>query len=610
MECFRCSSLEADEKWLRPPPIEAAMVCKCRAYHTTSRRFFAGSRGVRAVPYVMRSFEEYFSEKIIIEELCRARMQLASSRHAAAFFHNIARTAKATHRVSPPAWGHIPVDIFPPRREWHRFRPKRRNGIAGAEAQYQALLRAVTVLRAATPDAPWVKNLQTTIDGIRKRVLSNRAIHFRPPTILAERKEPNGHRYRPLAVYPLEDKIIEGLTARYLRTNLDFLFHDSCMAFRCGAGNESPPTTHDALDRIMDLRSRYQGCLYVAECDIMSFYDCVGHAIARRALRRVLADAKHSFAVSPRAVAIFDAYIESYAFSTSVLGKAQRELKKKDSQGQFKWPKEELEALYSRRQLPGIGVPQGGALSCLVANAVLHEADKRVQRVREETGIEILYMRYCDDMVLVSPERAVCERAFNAYTQCLAELLLPAHPPKLYSKYSREFWGGKSKFAYEWSCEGIRWIQFVGYQIRYDGVVRIRPQSINKQIRAVTKVTDRLVATLRFAQKKQAIRRTLHEVVHRFRHRLIAMSVGRVVLGRPQVGPLPMSWAAGFRGLEGRTVLPTCFKALDRHREREVHRIKRALADCTLPMKNDKKKTAGFHRYYGRPFSYWNPFST
>lgn len=160
---------------------------------------------------------------------------------------------------------------------------------------------------------------------------------------------------------------------------------------------------------------------------LMSFYDCVGHAVARRALRRVLTEARGSFTVSPRAVAIFDAYIESYAFSTSVLGKAQRELKKKDPEGNFKWPKEELESLYGRRQLPGIGVPQGGSLSCLIANAVLHEADKRIERVREETGAEILYMRYRDDMVILSPQRAACARAFKAYTECLAELLLPAH---------------------------------------------------------------------------------------------------------------------------------------------------------------------------------------
>jgi hypothetical protein len=555
----------------------------------------------------MRSFEQHFSEKAIIEELCRARIQLASSRHAAAFFHNIARTAKAAHQVSPAAWGRIPVDIFPPRKQWHRFRPKRRNGGGGrAEAQYEALLRAVTVLRVATPAADWAKKLQETIDRIRKRVLSTRPIGFRPPTILAERKEPNGDRYRPLAVYPLEDKIIEGLTARYLRTNLDFLFHDSCMAFRCGTGKESPPTTHDALDRIVKLRSSYPGRLYVAECDIMSFYDCVGHAVAKQALRRVLAEAQDSFNVNPRAVAIFDAYIESYAFSTNVLGKAQRELEKRDPKGHFKWPQEELESLYARPQLPGIGVPQGGALSCLIANAVLHEADKRIAQVGEQTAAELLYMRYCDDMVIVSTQHDVCTRAFNAYTECLAELLLPAHPPKRFLEYSRAFWDGKSKFAYEWGPECIKWIQFVGYQIRYDGVVRIRPTSLRKQMDAVTKLTDRLVATLRFAQKKSAIRRTLHEVVHRFRQRLIAMSVGRIVLGKPQVGPMPMSWAAGFRGLNGRAIVSTYLKRLDRHREREIQRIKRALADCTLPAKNENHKATEFRRFYGRPFSYWS----
>jgi hypothetical protein len=234
----------------------------------------------------LRAFDRHFSDEAIIWELCRARIQLAATRHDAAFFHNIARSATPAHNIQPPGWGTIPVDIFPPRRRWHRFRPKRCEGSQASDTNCRTLYQAVIGLRVTSPKAKWAVKLQEIVDAIRSRVLSARPFHFRPPTIIAVAKEPGGHSYRPLAVYPLEDKIIEGLTARYLRTNLDHLLLGSCLAFRCGTVREPPPTTHNALASILEMRSRYPNAtLYVAECDIKGFYDCVAHATAKRALR-------------------------------------------------------------------------------------------------------------------------------------------------------------------------------------------------------------------------------------------------------------------------------------------------------------------------------------
>src|SRR5205085_4021107 len=106
--------------------------------------------------------------------------------------------------------------------------------------------------------------------------------------------------------------------------------------------------------------------------------------------------------------------------------------------------------------------------------------DKAITAIQEKNEGKLLYLRYCDDMILISPDRAVCVAAFAAYRRALERLLLPAHPPESVLKYSRAFWEGKSKHPYRWSQSGAPWVQFVGYQVRYDGVVRIRQKSIRK----------------------------------------------------------------------------------------------------------------------------------
>jgi hypothetical protein len=59
----------------------------------------------------------------------------------------------------------------------------------------------------------------------------------------------------------------------------------------------------DAILRERQLHSR----LFVAECDIKSFFDCVPHAVAIGALRALIIDSEMK--ISLRALEIFDAYL-------------------------------------------------------------------------------------------------------------------------------------------------------------------------------------------------------------------------------------------------------------------------------------------------------------
>lgn len=146
----------------------------------------------------MGSFAEHFSDEAIIAELCRARITLATKRHEDVFLHNIAGTEPPAHARQPIDWGKIPLDIFPPRRAWHRFRRKSRGDAQAPDLNFEALHRAVLSLRKQSPQRVWARKLEATVRRIRTRVLSKRPFRFQRPTILSLPKERGGHLYRPL----------------------------------------------------------------------------------------------------------------------------------------------------------------------------------------------------------------------------------------------------------------------------------------------------------------------------------------------------------------------------------------------------------------------------
>ena len=94
-------------------------------------------------------------------------------------------------------------------------------------------------------------------------------------------------------------------------------------------------------------------------------------------------------------------------------------------------------------------------------------------------------------MVLMHTEKEKCESLLETYQKALVEVKLISHKPQPFTEYNREFWNEKlkSKLPYKWainyrtkeySKRNVPWLSFVGYQIRYDGAVRVRKKSIKK----------------------------------------------------------------------------------------------------------------------------------
>jgi hypothetical protein len=475
-------------------------------------------------------------------------------------------------------------------------------------------------LRKKTPNAAWAKNLQLVVEDIRNRATGTMSFSFKEPTVLEEEKEPGTNVFRPLAVFSLKDKIIDRQTARYLRGVLDDFLHPSCLAFRCSRSQRPAPTIHDALEMLMAFRSAHLSeTLYVAECDIRGFFDCVPHALAKSSVEALVTqhDGQNAEKVHKRAIEIFFAYLSAYSFKKNVKDGAERALKAKNPRAKFKWPETELLDLHGSAGLEKVGVPQGGALSCLVANAALHSVDSEIEQMVKRCSGKLLYLRYCDDMILVASERSVCEEALGAYCGRVEGLGLLIHQRKDVGSYSKEFYSGKSHHPYPWGPgkEEIPWIQFVGYQIRHDGLVRVRLRSLKKQRRRMTEIADEVLATLNPGRKRKgqitelskSVRRSARQIEHRLRQRFISLSVGRRQLGQPGGVIMPMCWCNGFRGLLGRQVTSGSLKMLDRHRNRQMARVTRRLKALSLP-KGDSRDELEVLRYYGMPFSYWGQF--
>jgi len=485
----------------------------------------------------------------------------------------------------------------------------------------RAIYLAVAALRNKSPQAAWATRLGEFVARVKCRVLQSDPFRFAAPRIVPVEKDRKKSTYRPVALFDqLDDKIIDCLTARYLRENLDSVLLPSCWAFRCRSSNGGPPTIHDALAKLLDLRSKCAS-LYVAECDIKAFFDCVPHQVAVDSINELIAEKRSTdrFAVmDERALRILQAYVAAYSFRKTVMGTALETLKKhREPKASFPWPEDDLRTLHGEGSLDEIGVPQGGALSCLIANAVLHKADKALKELNTRKGVSFTYLRYCDDMILLAEKESDCREAFELYASEVKTRLLPIHEPKHPDLYGEKFYEGKSHLPYLWGPKdtivGMPWIQFVGYQIRHDGLVRVRLKSLKKELRKITSTADELINLLKLGSKNTSlaahIRKSRRQIRHRFQQKLISMSVGRITLGPSQQGPMPMCWASGFRGLKSGRIVLTTLKTLDRHRERQIARVVRALSVLPAPRRGPAEaRSSDVLPFYGCPFSYWSQF--
>ena len=274
-------------------------------------------------------------------------------------------------------------------------------------------------------------------------------------------KKKTGNICRPISLYTLKDRLIISFTNKYFTEIFDKYFYSNSYAFRSVKkidGKRVPLTHHDAIQAILDYKHQYKGKrLWVSECDISKFYDSVHHSIVKNVFKNLINKVKkdNPDLYDLRAERLFYKFLESYSFVKNVLPYNEKSKipywdEKRIPDGSYGWVGDELKKhkYFKSFKNAKIGVPQGGALSGLIANMVLDFADKKVVN---SSNSKLLYVRFCDDMVIIHPHKKECRKTSEIYANALKELHLIPHEFKFVSKNNSDlFWSGdiKSKHPY------------------------------------------------------------------------------------------------------------------------------------------------------------------
>lgn len=555
----------------------------------------------------MRDFESYFDFYSIVDQLATHRAKLSFYIHKNIYLEKYCANKKWTIRDPDKIKDkEFLIDILPARREW--YRPKghssRKRFGSSIDVNKSSIKRRIKIIHekfisGKTPyqDTPdWYKKLRYFIFELNIEVLQDTHFRLMPPTIFPAKKKPedkSNTERRPLAKSCLKDKIILSLVNKYLTKAFDQLFLPCSYAFR--AQNESGlvPSYHDAVKVLQEFRkSNSDHKLYAAECDIKKFFDCLDHDIVRKyySIHLESLNAK-GIKIHPAAERIFIAYLNFYSFGKDVYPKNDDlsywvTLKDDSPMGQFGWVKEMI-AKSKDIKCPSIGVPQGGALSGLIVNMVMHSADQVICQ-NDDINRDFVYLRYCDDMVIVHKDPAGCLDLFTSYIKQLGELELIIHDSKTHNKkYSKEFWNDvKSRDVYLWSrirdeqFTNSPWISFLGYLIGDRGELKVRKKSLEKQQAKHDQEINKVIKRLKH-QTDDDLLANKESIYHSVSHKLASMAIGRIDVRDYRSSSAKMCWAAGFKLLENNKYCGQQLRLMDHSRQNSLNHLRKYLKKRT-----------------------------
>ncbi|MDI7218761.1 reverse transcriptase domain-containing protein [Leptospira santarosai] len=566
-------------------------------------------------------FEEYFSDLSIIKSLIGYRLKIAKKRHDDHFYDRIVQSEKLKSRESELQL----CKIFPPRNHWLRPSLKKRKNPKKGDLNYESLLFTINRFRGQSLERQplWVFELNKLIAEIRSKALYSSITELPSPKLIPiskNKKDGEFDLYRPISfVEDLTSRIVMDLTARYLLDQFDTLFKKSSFAFRRSKiYHNRIPTHHDCIREIKRFKEEKKS-IYVSECDIKSFFDSISHEEIRKAYAAIKTELfnLNGIRIFGRADNFVEAFLNSYSIDYAI-GQSEEYFKTEGIKGKLSFPKDELlNTFYSDNPdaLKNIGVSQGTSFSILFANIILHDNDRRMEEKFQDPN-DFLYMRYCDDMIILSTNKKKANSAYEEYIELLKEKKLLHHIEKPLLPYSnslskRDFWDRKSKKGYLWNENSYPWIAFVGYQIRYDDFVRIRLSSIKNELKKQEEFVQSLIRKINKGVKEGnrfRIFKSHKSIYNRATNRMGASAVGRISLLRNQIDS-SISWINGFRGiLKDKKVFRNNLKELDRNRNRQLELLDKKLLSLLLnhPIKRKKSKKFTKLTYLGRPFSYYH----
>jgi RNA-directed DNA polymerase len=250
------------------------------------------------------------------------------------------------------------------------YRRTRKDGAPGSDGQTAA---------------EYAEHLEENLRSLLDRLKSGS--YWAPPVRRVHIPKGDGSESRPIGIPTFEDKVAQRAVAMVVGAVYEQEFHDFSYGFRPGR------TAHQALGAVRSAAWAMGGG-WVVEVDIRKFFDCVDHAALRESLNRRIGDRV--------LLRLIGKWLNAGVLEDQVLSR------------------------------PEEGTPQGGVISPLLANILLHDVFDAwfVRDVAPALYGRAVPARYADDIVVVFENERDAQRFLAVLPKRFGKYGLTLHPDK------------------------------------------------------------------------------------------------------------------------------------------------------------------------------------